>query len=234
MSKDQPKWLPPTTPPPDDLNSIPLPSLPNSNLASSSSTTLRPHSQSQQQAHSQATKPNNLNVKPSSTSTSTSPVLPSSSTYAETNNTNTSTTLHTTVNGGAGYLPSERPSGIPRCIVRVDRDHDAGDEATRFEAEMFPIEFVGRVTRPEFTATVYGINECMRVAEESILNCLDTLLDCLTAYTAKHCCGTHYQRALRKMEMFIHHENERVYHPARIHLRDPQKVGMIYLEFEVF
>ncbi|KAF9335797.1 Golgin sub A member 7 [Podila minutissima] len=231
MSINQPKWLPQTTPPPDDLNSIPLPFLPNSDLASSSSTTLYPRSQPQTQ--SQATKQNNLNVKPSSTS-STPPALPTSATYAETNNINTSTTLHTTVNGGAGYLPSERPSGVPRCIVRVDRDHDAGDEATRFEAEMFPIEFVGRVNRPEFTATVNGINECMRVAEESILNCLDALLDCLTAYTAKHCCGTHYQRALRKMETFIHHENERVYHPARIHLRDPQKVGMIYLEFEVF
>ncbi|KFH62994.1 hypothetical protein MVEG_11032 [Podila verticillata NRRL 6337] len=135
--------------------------------------------------------------------------------------------------GGAGYL-FEQPSGVPRCIVRIDRDHDAGDEATRFEVELFPVEFVERVTRAEFKATVNGINEYMRVAEESILNCLDTLLDCLTAYTAKHCCGTHYQRALRKMETFIHHENERVYHPARIHLRDPQKVGMIYLEFEVF
>lgn len=155
MSKDQPKWLPPTTPPPDDLNSIPLPSLPNSNLASSSFTTLRP--QSQPQTQSQASKQNYLNIKPSSTSTvtatATSPALPTSSTYAETNNTNTSTTLHTTINGGAGYLPSERPSGIPRCIVRVDRDHDAGDEATRFEAEMFPIEFVGRVSKTEEEAS---------------------------------------------------------------------------------
>lgn len=156
MSKDQPKWLPPTTPPPDDLYSIPLPSLPNSNLASSSSTTLYPRSQPQTQ--NQPTKQNNLNAKPSSTSTSTSPALPTSAAYAETNNTNTSTTLHTTVNGGAGYLPSERPSGVPRCIVRVDRDHDAGDEATRFEAEMFPIEFVGRVSKPR--------KKCPRETEE--------------------------------------------------------------------
>lgn len=129
MSKDQPKWLPPTTPPPDDLNSIQLPSLPNSNLASSSSTTLR----QQPLPQTQATKP-----------ALTSPVLPTSAAYAETNDTNTSTTLHTTVNGGAGYL-FERPSGVPRCIVRIDRDHDAGDEATRFEVEQFPIEFVERV-----------------------------------------------------------------------------------------
>lgn len=138
MSKDQPKWLPPMTPPPDDLNSIPLPSFPNSNLASSSSTTLRQHPLPQTQAPKQAP---------------ISPVLPTSSTYAETNNTNTSTTLHTTVNGGAGYL-SERPSGVPRCIVRIDRDHDAGDEATRFEAELFPIEFVERVR------TTLKLSEC--------------------------------------------------------------------------
>lgn len=40
-----------------------------------------------------------------------------------------------------------------------------------------------------------------------------------------------FSQALRKMEMFIHNENERIYHPARIHLRDPQKVGMIYVSF---
>ncbi|KAF9136248.1 hypothetical protein BGW39_003693 [Mortierella sp. 14UC] len=74
----------------------------------------------------------------------------------------------------------------------------------------------------------------MEVAEESLWNCFDTLIDCLSAYTAKYCCGTHYQRSIRKMEAFIQEENRRVYHPARMHLRDPQRVGMIYLEFELY
>ncbi|KAK3823364.1 MAG: Golgin subfamily A member 7/ERF4 family-domain-containing protein [Benniella sp.] len=134
----------------------------------------------------------------------------------------------------APSFQAQKPTGTPRCIVRIDRDHDLADEATRFEYEQFPEEFSGRVTRPQFKATVEGINECMRDAEQSLLNCLDTLLDCLTAYTAKHCFGTHYQRAIRRMEEFIEQENKRLYHPARMHLRDPQKVGMIYLEFEVF
>ncbi|KAG0225836.1 Golgin sub A member 7 [Mortierella sp. GBA43] len=129
---------------------------------------------------------------------------------------------------------AERPTGTPRCIVRIDRDHDLADESTRFECEQFPEEFAGRITRPQFKATVEGINECMQDAEQSVMNCLDTLLDCLTAYTAKYCFGTHYQRAIRRMERFIEQENKRLYHPARMHLRDPQKVGMIYLEFEVF
>ncbi|KAG0371521.1 Golgin sub A member 7 [Mortierella sp. AD032] len=123
------------------------------------------------------------------------------------------------------------PTGTPRVIVRIDRDHNIGDEATRFECEQFPEEFLGRITRAEFKGSVEGINRCMEVAEESLWNCFDTLLDCLSAYTAKHCCGTHYQR---KMEAFIQEENRRVYHPARMHLRDPQKVGMIYLEFELY
>ena len=31
------------------------------------------------------------------------------------------------------------------------------------------------------------------------------------------------------MEEFIKQENRRLYHPARMHLRDPQKVGMLYV-----
>ncbi|KAG0303773.1 hypothetical protein BGZ98_006301 [Dissophora globulifera] len=142
---------------------------------------------------------------------------------------------HTQPSGtAAGSFQAERPTGTPRCIVRIDRDHDLADESTRFECEQFPEEFIDRVSRPEFKATVLGINECMRDAEESALNCLDTILDCLTAYTAKYCLGTHYQRAMRRMEDFIALENKRLYHPARMHLRDPQTVGMIYLEFEIF
>ncbi|KAF9096819.1 hypothetical protein BGX27_001069 [Mortierella sp. AM989] len=38
----------------------------------------------------------------------------------------------------------ERPTGNPRCIVRIDRDHNLGDEATRFECEQFPQEFIDR------------------------------------------------------------------------------------------
>ncbi|KAF8934639.1 hypothetical protein BGZ47_010278 [Haplosporangium gracile] len=91
--------------------------------------------------------------------------------------------------------PTEvHPTGTPRVIVRIDRDHNIGDEATRFECEQFPEEMLGRVTRAEFKGSVEGINRCMEVAEESLWNCFDTLLDCLSAYTAKHCCGTHYQR----------------------------------------
>ncbi|KAF9431991.1 hypothetical protein BGZ76_011439 [Entomortierella beljakovae] len=129
---------------------------------------------------------------------------------------------------------AERPTGIPRCIVRIDRDHNMGDSATRFECEQCPQEFIDRVTRQQFKMTVEGINKCMEVAEESLLNCLDTILDCLSAYTAKHCFGTHYQRSMQRMVDFIEQENRRIYHPAKMHLRDPQKVGMIYLEFEIF
>ncbi|KAF9989252.1 hypothetical protein BGZ75_006937 [Mortierella antarctica] len=143
-------------------------------------------------------------------------------------------TTGTHLSDASVYYQAEPPTGTPRCIVRIDRDHQAGDETTRFECEQFPEEFLGRVTRPQFKGTVEGINECMRNAEESLLNCLDTLLDCLSAYTAKHCCGTHYQRAMRRMEALIDLENQRLYHPARMHLRDPQKVGMLYLEFEIF
>ncbi|KAG0070971.1 hypothetical protein BGZ89_012011 [Linnemannia elongata] len=136
--------------------------------------------------------------------------------------------------GGERRSADAHPTGTPRVIVRIDRDHNIGDEATRFECEQFPEEMLGRVTRAEFKRSVEGINSCMEVAEESLWNCFDTLLDCLSAYTAKHCCGTHYQRSIRKMEAFIQEENRRVYHPARMHLRDPQSVGMIYLEFELF
>ncbi|KAG9066727.1 hypothetical protein KI688_012636 [Linnemannia hyalina] len=136
--------------------------------------------------------------------------------------------------GGGRRSADAHPTGTPQVIVRIDRDHNIGDEATRFECEQFPEEMLGRVTRAEFKRSVEGVNNCMEVAEESLWNCFDTLLDCLSAYTAKHCCGTHYQRSIRKMEMFIQEENRRVYHPARMHLRDPQTVGMIYLEFELF
>ncbi|KAG0054823.1 Golgin sub A member 7 [Gryganskiella cystojenkinii] len=129
------------------------------------------------------------------------------------------------VHGG----PSEAPTGTPLYVVRVGRDHIEADEATRFECEQFPEEFLGRMTRAQFKSSVEGINACMEEAERPLLNCLDTFLDCLTAYTAKHCFGTHYQRAIKKMEEFIDQENRRLYHPARMHLRDPQKVGMIYV-----
>lgn len=45
----------------------------------------------------------------------------------------------------APSFQAERPTGTPRCIVRIDRDHDNADEATRFECEQFPEEFSGRV-----------------------------------------------------------------------------------------
>ncbi|KAF9977086.1 hypothetical protein BGZ73_007058 [Actinomortierella ambigua] len=129
---------------------------------------------------------------------------------------------------------SERPRGRPRCIVRIDRDHRLADEATRFDGEQFAETFIGRITQAEFKGTIQGINECMRVAEEPFWNCIDTMMDVLTAYTAKYCCGTHYQRAMKKLEAFIDHENKQLYHPAKMHLRDPQRTGMIYLEFEVY
>jgi hypothetical protein len=49
----------------------------------------------------------------------------------------------------APSFQAQRPTGTPRCIVRIDRDHDLADEATRFEYEQFPEEFSGRVRENE-------------------------------------------------------------------------------------
>ncbi|KAI7832745.1 Golgin subfamily A member 7/ERF4 family-domain-containing protein [Gamsiella multidivaricata] len=242
-------WQLPSEPPPEDAVSvpIPLPTLTSATFASDSnhavvvgddnvkevvpghapsdaSTIVSPHPHS---------KP--LPKLPSQFSPSTAPKYPSTSTAASAAlGPNGSTISNRGTRSSVNAYSSEQPTGTARLVVRIERDHHLGDEATRFETEQFPEEFLGRITRQELKATVEGINECMRDAEESIMNCLDTFLDCLTAYTAKYCFGTHYQRAIRKMEQFIEQENRRLYHPARMHLRDPQKVGMIYLEFEIF
>ena len=48
--------------------------------------------------------------------------------------------------GGEGRSTDAHPTGTPRVIVRIDRDHNIGDEATRFECEQFPEEMLGRVS----------------------------------------------------------------------------------------
>lgn len=50
-------------------------------------------------------------------------------------------------NGNGGSLSSEAPTGTPLYVVRVSRDHNDADEATRFECEQFPEELLGRVRR---------------------------------------------------------------------------------------
>lgn len=47
--------------------------------------------------------------------------------------------------GGGGRGTDAHPTGTPRVIVRIDRDHNIGDEGTRFECEQFPEEMLGRV-----------------------------------------------------------------------------------------
>ncbi|KAF9920994.1 hypothetical protein FBU30_009031 [Linnemannia zychae] len=272
------QWKPPSTPPPEDLNSIPiqLPLIPSTTTThtsesdhtiSASSTveslankiaTTQTWSHSPQQNNpllgldltetketKKTTGTNQNYYQQSSTANpTTSPRLQETTmSYTRTLGPDASTMNRNRIIGqqdGVGLTTAARqttdthPIGTPRMIVRIDRDHNIGDEATRFECEQFPEEFLGRITRAEFKGSVEGINRCMEVAEESLWNCFDTILDCLSAYTAKHCCGTHYQRSIRKMEAFIEEENKRVYHPAQMHLRDPQKVGMIYLEFELY
>ncbi|KAI8601109.1 Golgin subfamily A member 7/ERF4 family-domain-containing protein [Dissophora ornata] len=245
MSTGHPQWQPPSLPPPDDAISIPTSSTTAYDESSTTTTAaavtfattdlnMRQNTdQTLSDSQQQMSKP--LSQQPSSHSPGTTPRY-SKAGMAALNARSGAIASYT--GSGTQALASgpgaERPMGTPRCIVRIDRDHNIADESTRFEHEQFPEEFVDRVTRLQFKVTVEGINECMRDAEESMLNCLDTLLDCLTAYTAKYCFGTHYQRAIRRMEEFIEQENRRLYHPARMHLRDPQTVGMIYLEFEIF
>lgn len=48
--------------------------------------------------------------------------------------------------GGERRSADAHPTGTPRVIVRIDRDHNIGDEATRFECEQFPEEMLGRVS----------------------------------------------------------------------------------------
>ncbi|KAF9926599.1 hypothetical protein BGZ67_008053 [Mortierella alpina] len=54
-------------------------------------------------------------------------------------------TTGTHLSDASVYYQAEPPTGTPRCIVRIDRDHQAGDETTRFECEQFPEEFLGRL-----------------------------------------------------------------------------------------
>lgn len=49
------------------------------------------------------------------------------------------------VSGGVRSTDAH-PTGTPRVIVRIDRDHNIGDEGTRFECEQFPEEMLGRVS----------------------------------------------------------------------------------------
>jgi hypothetical protein len=203
-------WQPPATPPPEDLNSIPIQQLPldpssTTTRASesdhtisadstvehlakkiASSQTWSSHPTQQQPEGSPAPTGTKMNPttptiktrtttdqnhqQPSyATAVPASPRSPGTApTYPRALGPDTSVLDHNRVganstrqqhqqqqqqrtrgsSSSAGGHPTDNyPTGTPRVIVRIDRDHNIGDEATRFECEQFPEEMLGRVSR---------------------------------------------------------------------------------------
>jgi len=160
-----PRWAPPSEPPPDDAVSIPI-ALPS--LSSTTSTVVTSGNQGYNNNNLNSTDvkyslpgldvdigsgPNshpNPHSPPSSPGTAPKyPMYP----YTSPGPNRVPGSIALPQNGArqgqndgnGGPLSSEAPTGIPLCIVRVSRDHNDADEATRFECEQFPEEFLGRV-----------------------------------------------------------------------------------------
>ncbi|XP_002131890.2 golgin subfamily A member 7 [Ciona intestinalis] len=120
-----------------------------------------------------------------------------------------------------------------RKRIFLQRDFSNG-MAVRFQTR-FPSELDGRVNPEEFSQTISVLNEKYRQAEEiSFSTYCEGCLACLTGYLLLLCINTHYKKVLKEISKYIEDQNNTIYWPKRILIKDPFESGLRSIEIVIF
>lgn len=118
--------------------------------------------------------------------------------------------------------------------VYVARDYSKGVEPTRFE-RVIPKELEQRVSEHDFLILVDTINDFFREAEEvGWKTFLEGLFGCLSCFAIFLFYKSTYKRAMERMHEFIHEQNQTVFLPRGVRVKNPLFNGTLHLEFLVY
>ncbi|KAK0543582.1 hypothetical protein OC846_004393 [Tilletia horrida] len=137
----------------------------------------------------------------------------------------------------AGRAFGTAPVGVigrdkPREIIRVERDYGAG-ELCQFHPA-FPLELEGRISPTTFAETINEINLILIEAHDSAWSCFDNALAVLTLWISPLVLGSHYSRAMRRLDQYIHQVNLQVFNPAGLEILFPRNCAFLFLEIEYY
>ena len=113
--------------------------------------------------------------------------------------------------------------------IFIQRDYTSG-LAVKFDTT-FPQEFIGVVDPQQYCETINEINRLFNQAESlSISNVAESVMACLSAFLIYTCFDTHYNRCLKRVKQYIEQQNELVWRPKGLEIRDPMERGLRVIE----
>eukprot|EP01135_Chromosphaera_perkinsii_P002489 Nk52_evm5s224 gene=Nk52_evmTU5s224 len=95
--------------------------------------------------------------------------------------------------------------------------------------DQLPPQLMGLVSQRELEKTIERINEIFRVAETVTKGDVCwSMFHCVTGFMFSCCFSgrTRYDLAVDELEEFIDSENEKIYHPKKLHFSSPMNHGM--------
>lgn len=63
---------------------------------------------------------------------------------------------------------------------------------------------------------------------------LENIMEILTIYISPIFLSTHYQRAVKKLLLFIESENSDIYYPQTLSISDPVKAAFLFVSFYMY
>nr|XP_039251058.1 golgin subfamily A member 7-like [Styela clava] len=117
--------------------------------------------------------------------------------------------------------------------VYVQRDYSFGMKVM-FHTRM-PEELDGRLDQDLFANTINRLND-LYTEGETTNGCIfcEGCFACLTAYLAYLCMDTHYEKVVKKAAKFLDDENQNVYAPRGILIKNPIESGLRSIEILIF
>uniref|UniRef100_H2YYU1 Ras modification protein ERF4 n=1 Tax=Ciona savignyi TaxID=51511 RepID=H2YYU1_CIOSA len=117
--------------------------------------------------------------------------------------------------------------------IYIQRDYSNG-MAVRFQTR-FPNELDGKISPEAFAHTISVLNEKYQEAEQmSCSTYCESCMACLTGYLLLMCIDTHYKKVLKSISKYIDDQNNTVYWPKRILIKDPFESGLRSIEIVIF
>ncbi|ORX62062.1 hypothetical protein DM01DRAFT_1298588 [Hesseltinella vesiculosa] len=118
--------------------------------------------------------------------------------------------------------------------IRIERDYSKGDGITQFCTDM-PTTLIDKITPEQFKHTIDTINQLLRNAEQlSWSGVIYNVLEILTIYLWPVFFDSNYHKTIHELLDFIDKENDSVYHPQKLSIRNPVKTAFLFLEIQVF
>lgn len=119
-----------------------------------------------------------------------------------------------------------------RHVVRIERDYSNGMVVQYLNT--FPSQLRGRITIDQFQKSIGILNNLFELADgSSFAHFIDNFLAVVTIYTSQLFLTSQYEKRMKTIREFISSENERLYNPAGLVLKDPGHNGFLNIEIEI-